>query len=225
MTTDSANIIITITNLKRKGTMKKINLCIACRIVILSLLLLCSAQGKSQIFYGWAHFGSTISQKLKQDGMSVKSSFCPEVELGFRVSGDDRIAGFGLSANFRWINTEKIEWFNDSKFIWDIYMGPSFFIPFDGFGSTTGLMINPFIGYSTSAAWFDPDIKSGSFSIKISADLVLYGFSIGIFYRPMKQRIEGKSVSSKGGEYMGFGEFEHAPSFGLRIGYVFGDTD
>ena len=91
MTTDSANIIITITNLKRKGTMKKTNLFIASRIVILSLLLMCSAQGKSQRFDGWAHFGSTISQKLKQDGMSVKSSFCPEVELGFRGSGDDEI--------------------------------------------------------------------------------------------------------------------------------------
>ncbi|MBQ9094226.1 MAG: hypothetical protein IJY03_09650 [Prevotella sp.] len=195
------------------------------KILILMLLLMYSSEGKSQRFDGWAHFGSTINQELRQDGMSVKSSFCPEVELGVRGTGESKIAGFGLSANFRWVNTEKIEWFDDSKFIWDLYIGPSFFIPFDGFESTTGLMINPFIGYSTSAAWFDPDVKSGSFSIKISADLMFHGFSVGVFYRPMKQKIESKDVSSKGGEYMRFGEFESAPSFGLRIGYVFGDKD
>lgn len=195
------------------------------KILILMLLFMCSSEGKSQRFDGWAHFVSTINQELRQDGMSVKSSFCPEVELGVRGTGDNKIAGFGLSANFRWVNTEKIEWFDDSKFIWDLYIGPSFFIPFDGFESTTGLMINPFIGYSTSAAWFDPDVKSGSFSIKISADLMFHGFSVGVFYRPMKQKIESKDVSSKGGEYMRFGEFESAPSFGLRIGYVFGDKD
>ncbi len=62
--------------------MKIFNLSIVGKIVILMLLLMCSAQGKSQRFDGWAHFGSTINQKLRQDGMSVKSSFCPEVELG-----------------------------------------------------------------------------------------------------------------------------------------------
>lgn len=194
--------------------------------ILLTLLwIITTTDINAQMCGGWATFGSTLNQELHQNGIRTKSKFCPEVDLGMRVAGDSGIVGGAFSASFRWINTENLDWYDDSKFIWDIYVGPSFFIPFDGFESSTGLMINPFIGYSTSAAWFDPDIKSGSFSIKISADIVFHRFSIGAYYRPLKQRIEAKDVSSKGGEYMSFYELEAAPTFGIRIGVVFNQDD
>lgn len=47
---------------------------------------------------------------------------------------------------------------------------------------------------------------------------------IGGFWRPMKQRIEDKSSSSKYGEYMKILDFEAKPSLGIKIGYFF-DSD
>lgn len=169
----------------------------------------------------WMTFGSTVGNKLKQDNKEFKNSFCPEVEIGMRFPLS-KITGLGLTGNFRWIDTEKINWFNDRKFVWDIYVGPSFFIPFDDLETTSGVFLKPSIGYSTSAAWFDPDVSSGSFSIMLSADIVIHGFMIGGFWRPMKQHIEDSSASSKYGEYMKIMNFDAKPSFGIRIGYFFG---
>lgn len=177
-------------------------------------------ESKSQ---GWITFGSTIGSKLTQKSATYNSSFNPEIELGLRFP-ITKVFGLGLSGNLRWIDTEKIEWFDEHKFIWDIYVGPSFFIPFDDFDTMSGFLIKPSIGYSTSAAWFDPDVNSGSFSTMISADFVFHGFTIGGFWRPMKQHIEDKSSSSKYGEYMKIMDFHAKPSFGIRIGYLFGDN-
>lgn len=172
---------------------------------------------------GWMTFGSAIGNKLTQNSSNYVSSFSPEIELGLRLPLT-KMFGFALSGNFRWIDTEKIEWFDERKFVWDVYVGPSFLIPFDDFDTMSGLMLKPSIGYSTSAAWFDPDINSGSFSMMLSADFVIHGFMIGGFWRPMKQHIEGKSSSSKYGQYMHFLDFESQPSFGIRIGYLFFDN-
>lgn len=165
----------------------------------------------------WTSFGSTVGLELKQNNASYESAFSPDVELGFRWP---TTVGFGAVVDLRWINTEKIEWFSDYKFIWDVYVGPSFFFRF-GDDYRTGILLNTFFGYSTSGAWFDPDVSSGSFSIKLSADLVIKGVMIGAFWYPLKQHVEGNSSSSKYGGYMRFGEFDMPSRFGLRIGYVF----
>lgn len=188
--------------------------------IIIIILSMFSTETKAQI---WVTFGSTIGNKLTQNDTEFKSSFSPEVEIGMRLPLS-KIAGIGISGNFRWIDTEKINWFDEHKFVWDIYVGPSFFIPFDDFDTMSGIYLKPSIGYSTSASWFDPDVKSGSFSVMLSADVVIHGFMIGGFWRPMKQRIEDKSSSSKYGEYMKILDFEAKPSLGIRIGYFF-DSD
>lgn len=183
--------------------------------IILIILFSFSIESKSQ---GWITFGSTVGNKLTQNNSEFKSSFCPEVEVGLRIPLT-KVFGLGVSGNFRWIDTEKIEWFGEQKFVWDLYFGPSFLIPFDDFDTVSGLMLKPSIGYTTSASWFDPDVSSGSFSVMISADIIIHRFMIGGFWRPMKQHIEDKSSSSKYGEYMKILNFDAKPSFGIRIGY------
>lgn len=184
--------------------------------IIIIILFVSSMDLKAQ---GWITFGSTVESKLTQNKSTYKSSFCPEVEFGIRIPLSE-VFGFGASGNFRWIDTGDIEWFGEQKFVWDLYFGPSFFIPFDNFDTVSGFMLKPSIGYTTSAAWFDPDVNSGSFSVMISADFVIHQFMIGGFWRPMKQHIEDKSSSSKYGEYMKILDFDVKPSFGIRIGYL-----
>lgn len=180
---------------------------------------------------GWMSIGSTLNQKLSQDANAFTTHFNPDIELGIRLpfavfSGnadfsdysDSAICwGLGVSFNFRFIDIDKVDWVkkDNYKFVWDAYFGPSLYFPFSS-GSVTGLLINPFMGYSTSAAWFDPDISTGALSVKLSADLVIHHFSIGAAWHPLKQHIEGKSAKT---EYLFFRSFDLSPSFEIRIGY------
>ncbi|WP_455584428.1 hypothetical protein [Bacteroides sp.] len=197
------------------------------RMVLLTVFL-CPMHLHAQ---GWMSIGSTLNQKVSQDANAFTTHFNPDIELGLRLpfavfsgnadlsdySDSDICWGLGASFNFRFIDIDKIDWTkkDNYKFVWDAYLGPSFYFPFSS-ESVTGLLVNPFLGYSTSSAWFDPDITSGSFSVKLSADLVIHHFSIGAAWHPLKQHIEGKSAKT---EYLTFRSFDLSPSFEIRIGY------
>lgn len=197
-------------------------------VLVVFVLLLFPMHLRAQ---GWINIGSTLNQKTSQYSGSFVTKFNPDIEMGIRLpffifSGDtslsdysewDNCFGIGTSFNLRFLNIEDIDWVknDDYKFVWDFYVGPSFYFPFSD-ESLTGLLINPFIGYSTSGSWFDPDITSGGFSVKLSAELVIHKFSIGAAWRPLKLHIEGISAKT---EYLTFRSFDYSPSLEIRIGY------
>lgn len=90
-----------------------------------------------------------------QNNFFVKSN----IELGIRFPGESIIGG-SISANFRFMNIEKIEWPKKSstKFLYDFYAGPSLYIPFYEGSSVSGFMLNPSLGISFSAPWFHESI-------------------------------------------------------------------
>ena len=151
---------------------------------------------QSTVCGGWINFGSTLGQKLQQNGKSLSSNFSPDIEFGmaFRDGEYNIGVGFGTALGLRLINTEKIDWFDNSyKCAGEFYIGPSVLIPFDDFETSTGLIINPLVGYSLTG-FGDSSEQIGSFTVKLSVDVFFHGFSIGAFWRPLKQNIKGKAT-------------------------------
>ena len=182
---------------------------------------------QSLVYGGWINFGSTFGQKLQQNGKSFSSTFSPDIEFGMAYrEGESNIGvGFGIALGLRFINTEHIDWFDNSyKCAGELYVGPSILIPFDDFDTSTGLIINPFVGYSLTGLGNGGD-QIGSFTVKLSADIFFHGISIGAFWRPLKQNIKGHSSENRYGSYGKDSQFDCNPSFGIRIGYTLFEAD
>lgn len=193
------------------------------KIFILALMLIScniAQETKAQTMQGWISLGSIIRQEIVQHDVSSRTSFNPDIELGVRFPGES-IIGCSFSANFRFMNIEKIDWTNkaSTKFLYDFYAGPSLYIPFDEGSSANGFMLNPSLGISFSAPWFHESIIWNSLSAKINADIIFSGFSIGMSYRPLKQRVEGSGFNSSSSSLQ-HQEFILRPSFEIRLGYV-----
>ena len=127
--------------------------------------------------------------------------------MGYSESVGDQGDGWGFELatemDFRLIEIEEIDYFEkDYKFLFDVYGGPGVM--------WYGIRARALIGYSFST-WIDNAIsggKLGALSFKLTLDVTLSGlFSIGVFYRPLKQKLMDKS---------GVGFTTH-PSFGIRF--------
>lgn len=189
-------------------------------LVLMTIVCNTPTNISAQSMQGWINLGTIINQEIIQNNTSSKTSFNPDIELGIRFPGESIIGG-SISANFRFMNIEKIEWPKKSstKFLYDFYAGPSLYIPFYESSSVSGFMLNPSLGISFSAPWFHESIIWNSLSAKINADIIFSGFSIGVTYRPLKQRVEGDGFNSSSA-YLQYNEFTLRPAFEIRLGYV-----
>lgn len=149
--------------------------------------------------------GTIIGGKLEQNGEKYSSGLGWEIGYSESVGAEGDEGGLELAAemDFRLIEIEGIDYFEkDYKFLFDIYAGPGVM--------WYGIKARALIGYSFST-WIDNAIsggKLGSLSFKLALDVTPSGlYSIGVFYRPLKQKLMDKS---------GVG-FTILPSFGIRF--------
>ncbi len=89
-------------------------------LTLITIPLILPRRSQAQLAQGWVGFGTTINQKQKQNEMSFNTKFNPDIELGIRFPGESVIGG-SFTANFRFINIEKLDWFNkkSTKFVYD----------------------------------------------------------------------------------------------------------
>lgn len=172
--------------------------------------------------FGMVAGGSSIAGKITQNNQIVKSGFSPEVDFSMNFFFDDGVAfGFVVDCDGRLINTKNIDFFEKKyKFVFDLYAGPSVLIG----EPDMGIVVSAMIGYSFSAiiSWAGSDaVNMGALTFKLSADLLLENFSIGVFYRPESQLIKEKSFAEHYG-WQGFIDgFVVEPAWGIRLGYRF----
>lgn len=95
-------------------------------LVLITIVCNTPTNISAQSMQGWINLGTIINQEIIQNNTSSKTSFNPDIELGIRFPGESIIGG-SISANFRFMNIEKIEWPKKSstKFLYDFYAGPS----------------------------------------------------------------------------------------------------
>ena len=167
------------------------------------LLLLLFCCGISQCYsqsLGRVYGGAIVGGKLEQNGEKYSSGLGWEIGYSESVGEEFELV---CEMDFRLVEIGEIDYFEkDYKFLFDIYGGPGV--------TLENVKARALIGYSFSA-WIDNAISGGNLgavSFKLALDVALSeDFSIGLFYRPSKQKLMDKSGTG----------FTILPSFGIRF--------
>jgi hypothetical protein len=172
-------------------------------------------------FVGIFSFGSPLNQVIEQNSFEYKPKFNPDIDvliLGYGGENEGIKLGGGASLNLRIIDIKNLEEKvkkKNNRTLFDFYGGPNILLHIT---DNSKFVISPYVGYSIATlSPINEGLSWGSFSIKVTADLVIGKIALGFIYRPLEQLVEDENSRTRETT-----SYQLNPTYGIRLGVCFG---